>query len=262
MAAPTPLTCSITSLWAPKRGNLKSEYEDAFAQNPAGESVHDSSCFLAVSDGATESSFAGIWAKQLTRSFCSKPFFTEEEAIDRIDGLSAKWHEIVFRKPLPWFAEEKAKMGAFATFLGLGIFANTEGGNHSGDWHAALVGDSCLFYIHNDELLLSVPINDSDDFGNAPILISSIPSRNKDVWNHLVLLSGEWESGDLIILATDALAAWFLIEVENGHKPWNELLLFSKEPDVKVMFPQWADHKQQGKAMRNDDVTCILIELN
>jgi len=256
------LTCSISILWVQKQGNLESEYEDAYAQSPHGRIVKAPSVNLAVSDGATESSFASVWAKQLTRSFCANPFLTLEQTQERTGLLAGRWGDIVYRKPLPWYAEEKARLGAFATFLGLALFPGSYREPSGGTWQATVMGDSCIFHVREGELLLSVPINDSDDFDNAPALIASVPSRNRDTWQNLVLLSGEWLAGDQLFLATDALAAWFLKEAEKGLSPWTELTRFCGLPDRKTEFSNWAAGQQRSGALRNDDLTCLQVTMS
>ena len=256
------LTCSISILWAQKQGNLECEYEDAFAQSPTGHVVEAPCVTLAVSDGATESSFASVWAKQLTRSFCADPFLTLEQAQERAGLLADRWNDIVYRKPLPWYAEEKARQGAFATFFGLALYPGNDRKPSGGTWQATAMGDSCIFHVRQGELLLAVPINDSDDFDNAPALIASIPSRNQDAWQNLVLLSGEWLAGDRFILATDALAAWFLKEAEKGHSPWDELARFCSFPQEQAEFSQWAADQRRRGTMRNDDLTFIQVTMS
>ena len=55
--------------WAPKQGNEDNEYEDAFWPRKSIE--HRATSFhCAVADGATETSYSGIWAKQLVRYLC------------------------------------------------------------------------------------------------------------------------------------------------------------------------------------------------
>ncbi len=101
------------AFWAAKAGNANGDYEDAFALG------HD--C-LAIADGATESSFARAWAQALTESFVADPAATQPPGIRRLQNwlrpLQSAWHAGVAWDRLPWFAEDKARSGAFATFLG------------------------------------------------------------------------------------------------------------------------------------------------
>jgi hypothetical protein len=60
------VTLSARAFWLPKAGNTIAEYEDAFDFSIAAR------CF-AVADGATDSAFAGRWARSLVRAFTTSP---------------------------------------------------------------------------------------------------------------------------------------------------------------------------------------------
>ena len=61
MTQPAHAACCQT-LSLPKRGHSADEFEDAFAFDPAAGRY-------AVADGASESSFAGLWARLLVEGF-------------------------------------------------------------------------------------------------------------------------------------------------------------------------------------------------
>ena len=66
----------------PKRGNVESEYEDAF--HPERLFRRDLSEFhCAVGDGASESAFSGEWARLLVRGYCRRGMSRE--------GLQRRW---------------------------------------------------------------------------------------------------------------------------------------------------------------------------
>jgi hypothetical protein len=255
------LNFKINAFWLQKQGNHTSEYEDAWDQYPPGRGVRAESCRLAIADGASESSFANIWAKQLVRSYCIEPFLDLPQIQERIHLLAERWHHIVFRRPLAWYAEEKARLGAFATFLGLQISTQKNQPAGSGFWQATAIGDSCFFLIHRDEIHISWPVVHSECFNNSPALLGSRNIYNDAVWRQVLFQQGMWHEGDLLILATDALAAWFLKEVENNRKPWNELAGFMIESEPAISFRRWAAQMQAEKEMRNDDVTCLIVQL-
>src|SRR5438067_1583543 len=122
------LHCQVFSL--PKRGNDASENEDAYAHSIA----HGR---FAVADGATESSFAALWAQLLVDEFV-KPG-TPADWAGWLPPLQARWAAEIDQQPLPWYAETKVQQGAFATFLGVVIEPDC--------WRAVAVGDSCMFHL-------------------------------------------------------------------------------------------------------------------
>jgi len=116
--------CDIKAFCCPKSGNSAEEYEDAWAQRqtrtPAGIRV-------AVVDGATESSFAKLWAALLAQSYVRSEL-AGAEFFARLQPARRLWRQRLAGRPLPWFASEKAEQGAFAAFLGVQIDAHKTGG--------------------------------------------------------------------------------------------------------------------------------------
>lgn len=216
---------------------------------------------VAIADGATETSFAVEWAEKLVNSYVSKPFKNLDEFKNRIQSLSKSWEKTVFSKPLPWYAEEKARMGAFSTFIGLEINFIDSLLSKSGQWNAIAIGDSCLFQIRKNTLLSVFPIKKAEDFTNSPMLISSNLENNIQCWDKVLNQSGEWEKDDVFFIISDALAAWFLCQYEGGNQPWDELLKFSEDNKCDGNFEQWIEEKRKTLELKNDDVTCLIIKL-
>src|SRR5436190_1734023 len=104
-----------------KAGNAASECEDAFAADAAAGR-------FAVADGASESAFAGEWARLLTASFVERrgPWSSW------LPETRERWRQQLEGRPLPWFLEEKFEEGASATLLGVAL-------DRGGRWSAAAV---------------------------------------------------------------------------------------------------------------------------
>lgn len=240
-----------------KAGNKKSEYEDAFW--PLQEAELDNSCIrLAVADGATESSFSGIWASQLVKAFgggrIQKTTFWAD-----IIKQQKKWARDVGKKTLPWYAEEKAQAGAFAAFLGL-EFREDETGI---SWKALGMGDCCLFQAgkranQKRNFLTFFPFESSASFGNRPPLISSVQASNDLVKEDLFYREGVAYTDDVFFLMSDAIACWFLTEKEMGFSPW-EILEDLNTNDEGRDFPALIGALRQTKKLKNDDVTVLKI---
>ncbi|HKI34016.1 MAG TPA: protein phosphatase 2C domain-containing protein [Gemmataceae bacterium] len=229
-----PASCQALSL--PKRGNAADEYEDAFAaDSPAGR--------FAVADGASESSFAGLWARLLVEGFV-------RPAPGWLDAARRSWAAGVGGQPLPWYAEAKRDDGAFATLLGLVV--------GDGRWHALAVGDSCLFQVRQDRLIEAFPLRRSAEFGNRPLLIGSRPpvAPASEVRAEG---RGGWQPADRFLLMTDALAQWFLRRHEAGDRPWEELTRLPTKPDASDAFATWVEERRRHDGLRNDDVTLVLV---
>jgi hypothetical protein len=242
----------------PKAGNAADEYEDAWASIPGGEEGASAPFRCAVADGATETSFSGLWARLLAEAYCTGA--DSPEALDAALPLAQRaWRDEVGAIPLPWYAEEKARKGAFAALAGLTIRPPAEG-EAGGIWTALACGDSCLFQTRDGELIVAYPLAHSDDFTNRPVLLSSDPISNAGLGDALEYGGKDWLPGDRFYLATDALAAWFLAAFEAGDRPWHILDAFGG-PDAGAEFAVWIADLRAARALRNDDVTLLCVRL-
>ncbi|GIW91336.1 MAG: hypothetical protein KatS3mg109_1768 [Pirellulaceae bacterium] len=244
--------------WAPKGGSTDSEYEDAFY--PRKKTERKGSHFrFAVADGATETSYSGIWAKQIVRYFCKHGNDAPFDGND-FRQLQQRWSIIVHRRPLPWYAEEKARVGAFAAILGLVLYDEACVDSSGGRWQAIALGDSCLVQIRGGGVLARFPLADSAAFNNRPHLLSSNPDHNDRIVDHLRRMEGAWQPGDAFYLMTDALACWFMRELEGGGTPWHILRDFDTS-GKPMPFREWLESlRAQGK-IRNDDVTLLRVDV-
>jgi hypothetical protein len=244
---------------APKLGNTVEEYEDA--------SAHDGGRF-AIADGASESSFSDRWAKLLSTAFVERPFAMTvdgSELREWLKPLQLEWTQSIDWNALPWYAARKAESGAFSSFLGLELLGN----NPENDsmwmkrlaaevpWRAFAVGDSCLFQVRDDALINAFPLQHAEQFGNRPVLISSRPSPCDDGSEGYSTCQGQARWNDLFLLATDALAQWFLTESEKGTKPWEILM----ENVALEAFHRFLAELRQQRAIRNDDTTLLSISI-
>lgn len=249
------------ALSMPKAGNTDSEYEDAYwPRHPVeGESYFR----FAVADGATETSFSRIWARQLVCAYCAGAF-DNYEAPEWLSKRRRKWRSIVRTRPLPWYAEEKIEKGTFAALVGLTLDPQSA---ESGRWHATAIGDSCLFQLRGCHIVTKFPLQASADFTNSPVLLSSKPGNDADL-EALVSVTGEWQIGDHFYLMTDALAAWFFRAIEGHEQPWEIIRDLDSERYQPVApqsglksFREWVQAARTQGLMRNDDVTLYRIEI-
>jgi hypothetical protein len=238
--------------WLPKRGNTKAEYEDASHCAP-------DNCRFALADGATETSFSGIWAKQLVRAFTNRKL-SVPVAIEELKHLRTKWRQIVHRHELPWYAEEKADAGACAAFLGLEFSEHNSETGTENIWRATATGDSCLVQVRANEILKAFPLGESASFNNCPILLCSRPAFNETGRDDLIMASsGSWGCDDIFLLMTDALACWFFKEHEQGNRPWS--VLRDLDAEGHISFEELVSDLRSDGRMRNDDVTLVRIDI-
>lgn len=221
----------------PKAGHTLEEYEDAFAGDP------DNGRF-AIADGASESAFADMWAQILVKAFVQTPGPWSRW----LDAARKRWNAQVQERDLPWYAEAKFADGAYAAMLGI-AFKNLR-------WRAKAVGDCCLFQVRGRRLLRAFPIWHSSDFGNRPSLLGSRTRRTAQPRARRFHATGHLHATDAVFLMTDALAQWFLEQVEEGRQPWDDLQATLTEEQ----FGSFVTDLREAKKLRNDDVTLVSIQ--
>lgn len=245
-----------------KAGNAIDEYEDAFWPR-AQTDAEVRSIRLAVADGATETSFSGLWAEILVEAFF-QGHLRFDVVSDEMLPLQERWRQQLGSKPMPWYAEEKLRSGAYAAFVGVEIH---EGNDASGGRCISYaVGDSCIMQIRGEELIQSFPIDRSEQFDSRPFLISSNPEGNGKLTSAVKRMEGTWKFGDTFLLMTDALACHFLKLWETSDDRRELLSIFNDLQDDEGFVARVNAEREHAIAsaaspLRNDDVTLIRCRL-
>ncbi|MEM1127790.1 MAG: protein phosphatase 2C domain-containing protein [Bacteroidota bacterium] len=227
----------VQQLLAPKAGHRLDEYEDAATTSPGGTWP----LRLAVADGATETAFAGAWARHLTQAWVMEDgLATTPEAVTT---WQHRWHatQPTRQHGLPWYAVAKAEQGAFAALLGAEIHAD-------GTWGAWAVGDCNLMVLRAGAWHLTWPFSTPEAFTATPALLSSRPDASVPPAQ---TIAGTWSPGDTFVLATDALAAFLLAA------PPPPTLTTWTEAD----FQRVTEAARTQRTLRNDDVTLLITTM-
>jgi len=242
------------AFWLPKAGNSIEEYEDAFWPELKIDQCAEAFKF-AVADGATTTSFSGLWARMLVRAYCEGQL-AQTKLSKFLPDLQKEWFEQIGKKPLPWYAEEQLRRGAFSSLIGLTLKEFIFNEKQRYKWEAMAIGDSCLFQVRGGRLIHPFPLVRSEEFNNRPYLLSSNPSSNNHLKENVVRRKGAWESGDEFYLMTDALACWFLKSIEENDNP-RELL---RDIVTSDQFADLITELRKSRVIGNDDVTLLRID--
>lgn len=241
---------SYRVFWCPKNGSSTEEYEDAYSPESApDQELKEFRC--AVADGATETSFSGLWAKMLCSAYIERKFDLLE--------LQSEWKKTVSGKELPWYAEQKLESGAFATILGLDIREE----KNELHWSARALGDSCLFHLRGTEILKSIPMSKWEDFDYTPMLISSRQESNQGVLEKQEHETGSCKKGDVFYLMTDAISKWFLRrQADNADAVQVMEAVQNAEQFQNLVDTERQSRDSEGRVlMPNDDNTWTRIAL-
>ena len=247
---------SVRVFWLPKAGSSLAEYEDACWPRQAVDQI--GVVRLAVADGATETSFSGLWARLLVNAY-GRDRLAEATWNEDLHKIRRVWQRAVGQKPLPWYAEEKLRLGAFSSLTGLTLFPPEEPDGIGGKFQALSIGDSCLFQLREGHLIWSFPFTAAEEFNSRPLLISSL-KRGGGPEVAAQRVSGDWQTGDTFFLMTDALACWALRSGASGADAF-ALLQSIGSPDefaTSIDDQRARTNDEGGPFMKNDDVTLVI----
>ena len=252
---------SYRTRWLPKAGSSVGEYEDAFAPARARPAHAVARKRFAVADGASESLLAGQWARLLVRTFCGAASDAAPASV--FANALARWPEVLTEylqgrerrgEPIQWFEQPGLERGAFSTFVGLQLDADRRPRRFT----ALAVGDSCLLHFRAGQLCDAFPREPGDSFDATPPLICSNMTNSGSIAAGALQREGTFQAGDIFLLVTDAVAAWFLDAQAGGRGSWARSFF---EAATRRDFNSWVRDLRNDGSMRNDDVTVMQIRV-
>jgi len=236
--------------------------------------ISDDETYFALCDGASGSSLPRPWATLLGQQWLKWPFqeIDAETLALWLQEPRERWHRWI-QETWKWKIDERNQLigekplsadvfrrtlqtGASSTFLGL--LLNRE--NNS--WHAAAIGDTCLFIFRGDRSgtlrpRFSFPLDSSAGFSDRPPLLTSNGNNVSTLAPYFRFKSGHWRRGDVLLMATDALAQWLLSQFEQQQTTWN-ILPSLTDPR---RFAELVEKERQSGHMVDDDTTLVVIPL-
>jgi hypothetical protein len=236
----------LQQLLLPKLDHDFSECEDTI-----GVDIHTAR--FAVADGATEAFHAQQWARNLAEHWVrNEATLTLDEFRKWVAAEGRELHDSWNGLTMSWYSEEKARTGSFAAFVGLELDLKGD----APSWKAIALGDSCLLHCRGGALLKSLPLSRSESFNSAPVLVASNYALHEGSMQSVVVDSGNCEYGDVLLLASDAMAAWCLQRFENGDFDPH----FLEGKNLEALRGFFDDERQTGR-IRNDDLAIVRIEI-
>jgi hypothetical protein len=106
----------------------------------------------------------------------------------------------------------------------------------------------------------SFPISDPSQFGCHPMLAPSNHARLDAAIDHVVIKDGRARVGDVFLLLTDAIAAWYLQALKTSPRLAHEFdatLGASNDHELETLISSCRD----SGSLRNDDVAAIRIAI-
>ena len=229
------------------------EYEDAFC-------VSDERGAAAIADGVSSAVFSGQWSRIVTEALIHQTPDLHDAAAFRqwLKDIRATWLSQIDLPRLPPNLQAKLRQvgGAFCTLLWLDLQSLQEPADGRFRLKAYALGDTSLFHVRNATLLRSFPMTYSAEFDADPMSLCSV-DWNRDQNLEFKSLEVDCEIGDLVVLATDAVAKWILATIEaGGAVDWNSYLSVDESAWIAEI-----EALRSELRMRRDDSTLILLSI-
>lgn len=232
----------------------KSDYQIVECEDAAG--MDESRLLYAVADGATEAFDSASWAKRLVNSWLqhqSPPLTAtgfHQLMREQGRGLHDSWSNL----KLSWFAEEKARSGSFAAFVGARFSIKDQGM----EWSAIAVGDSCFIHRGTEGLRYAFPVCRPEDFNATPPLVPSLEALQDAAMSKVVTQSGQVQEGDAFFLFSDAVACWYLMLSRNADSKISEFdKLLDEAPDSELA--DFFNAERGDGRIKDDDIAIIRV---
>lgn len=239
------------AFWLPKDVQAPNAYEDACGADPErGVAV--------VCDGVSSSLFSGRWAAILAQAIVASP----PDAIDSpsLDGWLKSgretWASTIDESSLAWHQKPKMLDGAQSTILWVQIDGGSTA-DPSQPYRLRIfsIGDCCLFHVRSGQTIGSFPIHESSQFDANPKVLRSVYKR-ADV-NAVDAMETQCVPGDLLVLCSDATAAWIMRQLESANAvDWDGFWEMSVE-----QWQRWLIDLRQQNQIRYDDSTMLMLRI-
>ena len=233
----------LVSLIEPKPGEYS---QDAVAAVPE-EGV------FVISDGVSQSEFPGEFARSLVTIYSARKPATAEEFTQVLEEAQRQWQDETSERISAvkgnWFARN-TKWVAGATILG----ARLEGTGKRQRLKLIGLGDSNLFVVRNGVIVKAWPQERAEQFTkDVKALKSNAAPRGK-----VPTASVPVQPGDEVFMATDALSAWILKEVEAGRDPFPLIRDIKNQKQLNSFVEKARDQLIPGRAQMTEDDTTLL----
>ncbi|HVW02823.1 MAG TPA: hypothetical protein VHB77_20865 [Planctomycetaceae bacterium] len=235
-----------------KDAGFAEEYEDAFC-------VDGERGTAAIADGVSSAIFSALWAQILTRALVEAPPNVHDADAFKawLTERRAEWLAGIDLPNMGYFQKTKLRQvgGAFCTLCWLQVYPDADQVDAL-RYRVYALGDSCLFHVRDGELLQSFPLRTAAEFDLDPAAICSA-DLGRDHALDFPAIDEACAPGDLLILATDAVAKCLLAEREAGG-----VIDWSRYATLHPL--NWLaeiEEQRNDRRIRRDDSTIVWIRV-
>ena len=237
-----------------KRSEKEKINQDAFA-------ISSDERIFAIADGVSEAPYSQIWADKVVNRFIEKPFVPDlnaQKLKDWLEDIRKKWSSEIDQHQSHEQTEQANELimemtregGGSTTFLGMIIQKKKK---KYQKLQLFGIGDTNMFLIRNNRIKEKFPITLVESFTDHTIGLRSIDNASQKIPE---LKEFNAKRGDIVILATDALAKWiFKYYKKGGEYSWKRIL------KNKNNIQNFIDELRDTNKIDDDDTTCIIIRI-
>jgi len=255
-----------------KEGEPLVECQDRYA-------IHSANRCYAVADGVAGSFVPGPWARIVTKGFVERggKFANKEDFQSWLMECSREWQSWIETRWIPtinalrerngerpgdW--SNDLRQGAQTTLIGCSLFSNTE--QHDAPTSATVfaIGDSEFFLFSPNptggyDVAETFPFSDPNEFNVRPDTLVTMQRTDllERAWVQRKTMHINVFSGDVIVLASDALAKWLLTQVYQQTNKWLPLLTSHSAAE----FERCVRGELQQGLIEDDDLTMLVIPI-
>jgi hypothetical protein len=242
----------------PKSGENALDIQDCSDFNPDLE-------LAAIADGVSSSTYPREWASLLVHEFCRERF--DLRTISRypdewLKEIREEWLRSVDRPRnnpgSKWMPRPNPRISqGSSTFIGIQFQIKDSINNRK--FSSIGIGDSCLFQFRRNsqrrlERVFTFPHSKSSDFSSATSGINT--AKDDTLPGKIKYAEQDYLPGDLFFLATDALAEFIFIQLEQRNDLWLDLLQIQ---DLRK-FQGFISYLREQNLIKDDDTTIVYIK--
>jgi len=255
-----------------KEGRPLVECQDSYA-------MHSAHRCYAVADGVAGSFVPGPWARIIAKGFVERSgkFANKEDFQAWLVDCSQQWQSWIENRWVPTMHAQRERngdwqgnwrddlqQGAQTTLIGCSLVSNTE--QHDLPTSATIfaIGNSEFFLFSPNhsggyEIAETFPFSDPNEFSTGPDTLVTVQRTDllERAWVRRKTTYINVFSGDIIVLATDALAKWLLMRVYQNSNKWLPLLSSNSAAE----FEQRVREELHNGLLEDDDLTMMVIPI-
>lgn len=254
----------------PKEGAPLVECQDRYA-------LHAKYRCYAVADGVAGSFVPGPWARIIAKGFVERngTFLNKEDFQDWLVKCSQQWHSWLDSRWLPTMQaiskysgdssgdrSKEIRPGAQTTLIGCSLLSQREQQGAASAVSVFAIGD-CQFFLFRRNtgwsLVETFPYSNPDEFGSRPVTLVTTLRADliERAWAERKTKLCKVYPGDIIVLASDTLAKWLLMQVHHHTDRWKPLL----SGMTPAEFEQHIRTELHNDHIEDDDLTMLIIPI-